>query len=104
MGAWLRREGVKVAPFKAQNMSNNAWALSNGLEMARAQAEACGVEPCVEMNPISLKPTTEKGAQLVLKGRVVTQQDGRDYYRNFDRLWANGATCWMAGDRAAMCW
>lgn len=90
--AWLRREGINVAPFKAQNMSNNAWALPDGTELARAQAiqaEACGLAPTVAMNPILLKPTGPQGSQLVLNGRAVTHQAGRDYYRDFDRLWAN---------------
>ncbi len=89
-GAWLRREGVRVAPFKAQNMSNNAWAMPDGTEMARAQAvqaEACGVAADIAMNPILLKPTGPQGSQLVLNGRAVTHQAGKDYYRDFDRLW-----------------
>jgi len=89
--AWLRREGVRVAPFKAQNMSNNAWALPDGCEIARAQAvqaEACGLAPTVAMNPILLKPTGPQGSQLILHGRAVGHQAGRDYYREFDRLWA----------------
>ena len=88
--AWLRREGVRVAPFKAQNMSNNAWALPDGREIARAQAvqaEACGILPDVAMNPILLKPTTAERSQLILHGRAVGSQEGRDYYRDFDRLW-----------------
>jgi adenosylcobyric acid synthase len=89
--AWLCREGVRVAPFKAQNMSNNAWALPDGTEIARAQAvqaEACGLAPTVAMNPILLKPTGAQGSQLILHGRAVGHQAGRDYYREFDRLWA----------------
>lgn len=88
--AWLRREGVRVAPFKAQNMSNNAGALLSGREIARSQivqAEAAGIEPTVEMNPILLKPTGAQGSQLVLMGESQQHESGRDYYRNFDRLW-----------------
>jgi adenosylcobyric acid synthase len=88
--AWLRREGVRVAPFKAQNMSNNAWALPDGGEIARAQAvqaEACGLEPRVEMNPILLKPSGPSGSQVVLLGRAVAHQAGRDYYRDFETHW-----------------
>ena len=88
--AWLRREGVRVAPFKAQNMSNNAWALPDGREMARAQAvqaEACGLEPAVEMNPILLKPSGAAGSQVVLLGRAGAHQGGRDYYRDFEANW-----------------
>ncbi|WP_221032186.1 cobyric acid synthase [Actomonas aquatica] len=88
--AWLHREGVRVAPFKAQNMSNNAWAMPDGTEMARAQAvqaEACGLAADIAMNPILLKPTGPMGSQLVLNGRAITHQAGKDYYREFDRLW-----------------
>ncbi|MFA6961000.1 MAG: cobyric acid synthase [Opitutaceae bacterium] len=89
--AWLRREGVRVAPFKAQNMSNNAWVTPGGGEMARAQAvqaEACGLEPCVEMNPILLKPSGRMGSQVIVLGEAQRHQDGRDYYADFERHWA----------------
>ncbi|ACB76969.1 cobyric acid synthase [Opitutus terrae] len=89
--AWLRREGVRVAPFKAQNMSNNASVTPDGGEIARAQvvqAEACGLTPCVEMNPILLKPSGPMGSQVVLLGRAQPHQSGRDYYRDFERNWA----------------
>jgi adenosylcobyric acid synthase len=88
--AWLKRQGVNVAPFKAQNMSNNAWATLEGDEMARAQAvqaEACGLRPIAAMNPILLKPTGTKGAQLVLNGKAQGHFEALDYYKDFDRLW-----------------
>src|ERR1039458_5739843 len=88
--AWLRREGVRVAPFKAQNMSNNAWATPDGGEIARAQAvqaEACGLPPETAMNPILLKPSGSLGAQLVLNGQAQGHFAALDYYRDFDRLW-----------------
>ncbi|MDD2762639.1 MAG: cobyric acid synthase [Opitutaceae bacterium] len=88
--AWLRREGVRVAPFKAQNMSNNALVTLDGGEIARAQAaqaEACGLTPCVEMNPILLKPSGGNGAQLVLLGRAQGHFAALDYYRDLERLW-----------------
>ncbi|MDR1010318.1 MAG: cobyric acid synthase, partial [Opitutaceae bacterium] len=88
--AWLRGQGVRVAPFKAQNMSNNAWATPDGGEMARAQAvqaEACGLPPSPDMNPILLKPSGAQGSQLVLLGRAQGHQPARDYYAHFDALW-----------------
>lgn len=88
--AWLRREGVRVAPFKAQNMSNNAWVASGGGEMARAQAvqaEACGLTPCVEMNPILLKPSGGNTAQLIVLGRAQVHLEGRTYFSRHDELW-----------------
>jgi adenosylcobyric acid synthase len=88
--AWLRREGVRVAPFKAQNMSNNAWATLEGGEMARAQAvqaEACGLRPVADMNPILLKPSGGQGAQLVLRGQAQGHFAALEYYQKFERLW-----------------
>ena len=88
--AWLRREGVRVAPFKAQNMSNNAWVTHEGGEMARAQAvqaEACGLRPVVAMNPILLKPSGGNVAQLIVLGEARAQLEGRAYYDNFSELW-----------------
>jgi adenosylcobyric acid synthase len=66
--------GVRVAPFKAQNMSNNSGVTPEGLEMGRAQivqAEAAGVPPHVDMNPVLLKPTAQIGSQIVLLGRAI---------------------------------
>lgn len=88
--AWLKREGVNVAPFKAQNMSNNAWATLEGDEMARAQAvqaEACGLRPIAAMNPILLKPTGAKGSQLILNGKAQGHFEALEYYKDFNRLW-----------------
>ncbi len=87
--AWLHRRGIRVAPFKAQNMSNNSFPCPGGGEIGRAQvaqAEACGLEPTVDMNPILLKPTGEMGSQVVVQGKVWKNLTAREYYENFDYL------------------
>ena len=87
--AWLRRRGVRVAPFKAQNMSNNSYPCRAGGEIGRAQAaqaEACGLEPEPAMNPILLKPNCDGGSQVVVHGRVWKTLPARDYYEHFDDL------------------
>ena len=90
----LRQDGYRPAPFKAQNMSNNGAALFSGGEIARAQvvqAEACGLLPVPEMNPILLKPSGGIGSQLVLNGEARGHYRALDYYRDFDLLWDNVA-------------
>ncbi|MBL9055062.1 MAG: cobyric acid synthase [Rhodobacteraceae bacterium] len=77
-----RRRGISVAPFKPQNMSNNAAVTADGGEIGRAQAlqaMACGLEPVVDMNPVLLKPESEMGAQVVVQGRRLTTTRARDY-------------------------
>ncbi len=77
-----RRRGLSVAPFKPQNMSNNAAACPGGGEIGRAQAMqalACGLEPHVDFNPVLLKPETDRRAQLVVHGRAVTAMDAAHY-------------------------
>ena len=78
------RRGLRVRPFKPQNMSNNAAVTADGGEIGRAQAlqaRACGVAPITDMNPVLLKPQTEIGAQLVLQGRVWGNAQARAYQR-----------------------
>lgn len=89
MCAWLRRNGVRVAPFKAQNMSNHSYPCRGGGEIGRAQvaqAEACGLEPEPAMNPILLKPNGNGTSQIVLHGRVWKTLPARGYYAYFDEL------------------
>ena len=77
-----RLRGLSVAPFKPQNMSNNAAVTSDGGEIGRAQALqalACGLAPHTDMNPVLLKPETEVGAQVVVQGRRVATVKARDY-------------------------
>nr|WP_321457533.1 cobyric acid synthase [uncultured Cohaesibacter sp.] len=79
---YLKRQGYKVAPFKPQNMSNNAAVTPEGGEIGRAQALqalACGLEPSVHMNPVLLKPQTNVGSQVVVQGKVVGQMQARNY-------------------------
>jgi adenosylcobyric acid synthase len=88
--AYLRR-GLRVRPFKPQNMSNNAAVTEDGGEIGRAQAlqaRACGVAPSVHMNPVLLKPQSEVGAQVVVQGRVVGNYDARAYLELRPRLMA----------------
>ena len=87
--AWLRSRGVSVAPFKAQNMSNNPYPCRAGGEIGRAQvaqAEACGLEPEPAMNPILLKPNGNGGSQVVVNGRVWKTLSAREYYAHAGEL------------------
>lgn len=79
----FKQDGFKTAPFKSQNMALNSYITKDGLEMGRAQvmqAEAAGIEPDVRMNPILLKPTGEKGCQIVLNGKVFKDMTSGEYY------------------------
>ena len=76
-----RRRGIRVAPFKPQNMSNNAAACAGG-EIGRAQAlqaRAAGLEPEVDFNPVLLKPETDRRAQVIVRGKVVDSMEAADY-------------------------
>lgn len=86
--ASLRRRGVAVAPFKAQNMSNHSFPCRGGGEIGRAQvaqAEACGLEPEPAMNPILLKPSGGR-SQVVVNGRVWKTLSAREYYAHAEEL------------------
>ena len=88
------RQGLKTAPYKAQNMSNNSGVTPEGLEMGRAQivqAEAAGIAPHVDMNPVLLKPTSDIGSQVVLLGRVSENTTAADYHSKKDALFSTAA-------------
>ena len=80
----FRQDGFKVMPFKAQNMSLNSCITEKGEEMSRAQvmqAEAAGVTPAADMNPLLLKPTGLTGSQVILQGKVLENMTAREFYR-----------------------
>ncbi|AOS62610.1 adenosylcobyric acid synthase (glutamine-hydrolysing) [Actinoalloteichus hymeniacidonis] len=79
---WLARRGVRVAPFKAQNMSNNSVVTIEGGEIGRAQAmqaAAAGLRPSVRFNPVLLKPGSDRSSQVVLHGQVIGEVDALSY-------------------------
>nr|WP_330397383.1 cobyric acid synthase [Maledivibacter halophilus] len=79
----FKEDGYKTAPFKSQNMALNSYITEEGLEMGRAQvvqAEASCQKPCVLMNPILLKPTTDKKSQVILKGKVYGNLSAIEYH------------------------
>lgn len=79
---WLARGGARVAPFKAQNMSNNSVVTPDGGEIGRAQAvqaAACGVEPSVRFNPVLLKPGSDRSSQVVVLGQVSGEVTAMSY-------------------------
>jgi len=80
---WLARQGVAVAPFKPQNMALNSAVTADGGEIGRAQAvqaQAAGLPPHSDMNPVLLKPNSDTGAQVIIHGRAVTQMDAAAYH------------------------
>ncbi len=79
----FKQDGYRTAPFKSQNMALNSYITDDGLEMGRAQAvqaEAAGIAADVRMNPILLKPTSDRGSQVIVEGRVWGQYEARDYF------------------------
>lgn len=78
----LTKDGYRVAPFKSQNMALNSFVTKSGLEMGRAQvvqAHACGIEPEAYMNPILLKPTTDRKIQVIVNGKSIGNMGGMEY-------------------------
>ena len=83
LGRILQRRGVRVAPFKPQNMALNSAVTVDGGEIGRAQALqalACGLQPHTDFNPVLLKPTTDKRAQVIIHGKVATDLDAKAYH------------------------
>ncbi len=84
LGRAFSHRGLRVRPFKPQNMSNNAAVTVEGGEIGRAQAlqaRACGVAPSVHMNPVLLKPQSETGSQIIVQGQVFGQAKAGDYHK-----------------------
>ncbi len=95
----LANRGLRVAPFKAQNMSNNSGVTPEGLEMGRAQivqAEAARLVPQVDMNPVLLKPVSDVGSQVVLNGKVWRDASSKSFYQKKEMLFK---ACCSALDR-----
>lgn len=86
LGRIFKEMGVKVAPFKAQNMALNSFVTAEGLEIGRAQAyqaEACGLKPDIRMNPVLLKPSADSSSQVIILGRPSGNLNARDYYSRY---------------------
>jgi adenosylcobyric acid synthase len=86
----FRDMGIKVAPFKSQNMALNSFITKEGGEIGRAQAfqaEAAGVDPTNDMNPVLLKATGEAGCQVIINGKVHATMKAHEYYEIKDRIW-----------------
>jgi len=86
----FKNMGYKVAPFKAQNMALNSAVAKEGGEIGRAQAiqaEACGIEPSIHMNPVLLKPNSDMGSQVIIHGKVIGNMKAREYYAFKQTAW-----------------
>ena len=99
----LSRKGVGVAPFKAQNMALNSFVTLDGGEIGRAQAlqaQACEIEPTVDMNPILLKPESDSRSQVVVRGKVYETLDALAYFERKETLFAIVRNCYerLAGE------
>ena len=80
----FKQDGYRVAPFKSQNMALNSYITSEGLEMGRAQvvqAQAAGCEPSVDMNPILLKPSSDVGSQVIVRGIPIGTMPAKEYFK-----------------------
>lgn len=82
---FLKNKGIKAAPFKSQNMALNSFITRDGSEIGRAQAVqamAAGIEPDYRMNPILLKPSSDKGSQIILNGKAIGEKSASEYFLN----------------------
>ena len=82
IGRILQRKGIRVAPFKPQNMALNSAVTAQGGEIGRAQAVqalACGIAPHVDMNPVLIKPNSDTGAQVIVLGKVAGDLQAGDF-------------------------
>ncbi|MDR1105653.1 MAG: cobyric acid synthase [Treponema sp.] len=80
----FKQDGYRAAPFKSQNMALNSFVTKEGFEMGRGQvvqAEAAGIDPSVDMNPILLKPTGDRHSQVIVQGEVWRDMDAKEYYK-----------------------
>ncbi len=87
----FKQKGLRVAPFKAQNMSNNSFVAEEGGEIGRAQAmqaECAGIKPSIHMNPILIKPHSNSEAQIIVQGRPVSHMNVHEYHRFHSELFA----------------
>ncbi len=85
----LFRHGIKVAPFKPQNMALNSAVTHDGGEIGRAQAvqaQACGIEPSTDMNPVLLKPNSDTGAQVIVHGKALANMEANFYHNHKPKL------------------
>ncbi|GHC28626.1 cobyric acid synthase [Aidingimonas halophila] len=99
---WLARQGVSVAPFKPQNMALNSAVTVDGGEIGRStalQALACGIAPHSDMNPVLLKPQSDRGAQVILRGRVHGNMDALDYHAYKTEARTSVLAAWQALSR-----
>ncbi len=88
---YLKNKGLSVAPYKAQNMSNNSGVTPDGMEMGRAQivqAEAAKIPPHADMNPILLKPTSDVGSQVVVLGQAIANKTASQYHKEKETLFS----------------
>ena len=94
----LQRRGVRVAPFKPQNMALNSAVTEDGGEIGRAQAlqaYACGLKPHTDFNPVLLKPTTDRQAQVIIQGKVAADLNAKDYHAYKPRAMAAVLDSWQ---------